>query len=111
MKKMICSIAAAMLLLGTMNSQAQGMNRPDHRFDDPRPEMRQAPSNDPDHRRVVADRRAEDERTYVMDHRMPVPEALPPRDPRPRHEDHTGTTVVAAAVGAAVGAIVSSMTR
>ena len=97
MKKMIFSLIAAMMLLGTVNSNAQRNGRNDR----PRQEMRKH-----------ADRRSD--RVYVVkDNPRPVlvADALPPRDPRPRRVNQTTNTVVAAAVGAAVGAIISAATR
>ena len=97
MKKMIFSLIAAMMLLGTVNSNAQRNVRNDR----PRQEIRKE-----------ADRRSD--RVYVVkDNPRPVlvADARPPRDPRPRRVNQTTNTVVVAAVGAAVGAIISAATR
>lgn len=105
---MISSIVAAMLLIGTMNSNAQSMNRNDKAFNQPRQEVR----NNNDHMDV----RTVDARTAK--HAFQV---APPKDqkvivvnkpePRPVKKDNTGNTIVAAAVGAAVGAIVSAIAK
>jgi hypothetical protein len=117
MKKMIFSLIAAMMLLGSVNSNAQR----NIRNDQPRQEMRQEASrhNDrvqPRKQTVVVDRRADrkPDRVYVVNDRprpVQVVEALPPREPRPRRVDATTNTVVAAAVGAAVGALITAATR
>lgn len=122
MKKMIFSLIAAMMLLGPVNSSAQRNLRNDR----PRQEMRRdaAPRFDrrpPRKQVVVIDRRCPrtPDRVYVVrDNRRPVRvvETLPPPPPRPRprpryHCDNTTNTVVAAAVGAAVGAIITAATR
>lgn len=124
-KLMISSIAAAMLLLGTMNSNAQGMNRNDRTFDQPRQEIRMNNIN-----RDRQDMRMKDDHIVMQDHQMPRPkeekvvvvrepepcpipiaEALPPREPRRVHVNDASTTIAAAAVGAVVGAMVSAIAR
>ena len=124
-KMMISSFAAAMLLLGTMNSNAQGMNRNERAFDEPRQEIQM---NNIDRDRQ--DMRMKDDHIVMQDHRMPSPkndkvvvvrepeprpmpvvEALPPREPRRVHVNDAGTTIAAAAVGAVVGAVVSAIAR
>jgi hypothetical protein len=124
-KMMISSIAAAILLLGTMNSNAQSMNRNDKAFDQPRQEIRMNNIN-----RDRQDMRMKDDHIVMQDHRMPRPkeekvvvvrepeprpmpvvEALPPLEPRRVHVDDAGTTIAAAAVGAVVGAVVSVIAR
>ena len=117
MKKMIFSLIAAMMLLGTVNSNAQRNVSNDR----PRQEIRKEANNrfdrdQPREQVVVADRRCDrtPDRVYVVkDNPRPVQvvEALPPRDPRPRRVNETTNTVVAAAVGAAVGAIITAATR
>lgn len=122
---MISSIAAAILLLGSMNSNAQGMNRNSKGFDQPRQEIRMNNIN-----RDRQDMRMKDDHIVLEDHRMPSPkndkvvvvrepeprpipvvEALPPRDPRRVHVDDAGTTIAATAVGAVVGAVVTAIAR
>lgn len=124
-KLMISSIAAAMLLLGTMNSNAQGMNRNGKAFDQPRQEIRMDNIN-----RDSQDMRMKDDHIVLEDHRMPWPkedkvvvvrepeprrmrvvEALPPREPRRVHVNNAGTTIAVAVVGAVVGAVVSAIAR
>lgn len=117
MKKMIFSLIAAMMLLGSVNSNAQRNVRNDR----PRQEMRKEPIHHfdrdlPRQQVVVTDRRCDrtPDRLYVVkDNPRPVRvvEALPPRDPRPRRGNETTNTVVAAAVGAAVGALITAATR
>lgn len=121
MKKMIFSLIAAMMLLGTVNSNAQRSVRNDR----PRQEMRKDADRRSDRVQsrqqvIVTDRRCDDhydrtpDRVYVVkDNPRPVlvADALPPRDPRPRRVNQTTNTVVAAAVGAAVGAIITAATR
>jgi Ni/Co efflux regulator RcnB len=111
MKKMIFSLIAAMMLLGTVNSNAQR----NVRNDKPRQEIRKDADrrlDQPRQQKAFNDRR--DDRMYVMrdnPRQVKVVEALPPRDPRPRHTDQTTNTAVAAAVGAAVGALIPAVTR
>lgn len=118
MKKMIFSLIAAMMLLGSVNSNAQNNVRNAR----PRQEMKQEVMRNTDRRSVpqkpaiVVDRVSDrtPDRVYVAkDYLRPVQvvAALPPRDPRPRRVDTTSNTVVAAAVGAAVGALVNAVTR
>ena len=114
-----------MLLLGTMNSNAQGMNRNDRVINQPRQEIQM---NNIDRDRQ--DMRMKDDHIVMQDHRMPSPkndkvvvvrepeprpmpvvEALPPREPRRVHVNDAGTTIAAAAVGAVVGAVVSAIAR
>lgn len=124
-KMMISSVAAAMLLLGTMNSNAQGMNRNDKVFDQPRQEIRMDNIN-----RDRQDMKMKDDHIVMQDHRMPRPkqnkvvvvrepeprpmpvvETMPPREPRRVHVNDAGTTIAAAAVGAVFGAVVSAIAR
>ena len=117
MKKMIFSLIAAMMLLGSVNSNAQRNVRNDR----PRQEIRKEANNrfgrnQPREQVVVTDRRCDrtPDRVYVVkDNPRPVRvvEALPLRDPRPRRGNETTNTVVAAAVGAAVGALITAATR
>lgn len=65
---------------------------------------------------VVTDRRCDrtPDRVYVVkDNPRPVHvvEALPPRDSRPRRVNKTANTIVAAAAGAAVGALINAVTQ
>lgn len=122
MKKMIFSLIAAMMLLGSVNSNAQRNVRNDR----PRQEMRKNADrrfdrDEPRGQVVVTDRRCDDrydgrtpDRVYVVkDNPRPVRvvEALPPRDSRPRRVNETTNTIVAAAVGAAVGALINAVTQ
>lgn len=123
MKKMIFCLIAAMMLLGTVNSNAQRFER----YDKHRKEMRR----DGDHRhhrhqrhhghhhkrKVVVEHRCDraPERVYVV-RECPRPVRVveappPPPRHRPRRVSPTTTTVVAAAVGVAVGAMMTAAAR
>lgn len=118
MKKMIFSLIAAMMLLGSVNSNAQNNVRNDRS----RQEMRQERVSTADRRSmpqkpaIVVDRvpdRTPDRVYVVKDNPRPVQvvAAVPPCDPRPRRVDTASNTVVAAAVGAAVGALITAVTQ
>ena len=118
MKKMIFSLIAAMMLLGSVNSNAQNNIRNDRS----RQEMRQERVSTADRRSmpqkpaIVVDRVPDStsDRVYVVkDNPRPVQvvAAVAPRDPRPRCVDPASNTVVAAAVGAAVGALITAVTQ
>ncbi len=117
MKKMIFSLIAAMMLLGSVNSNAQNNVRNARPRQEMRPEVRNTDRRSvPQKPAIVVDRISDrtPDRVYVAkDYPRPVQvvAALPPRDPRPRRVDTTSNTVVAAAVGAAVGALVNAVTR
>lgn len=112
MKKMIFSLIAAMMMLGSVNSNAQRNICNDKPRQEVREVRKDADCSKSRQPMVVNDRRPD--RVYVVkDNPRParVAEALPPRDPRPRNVDQTTNTVVAAAVGAAVGALITAVTR
>ena len=104
MKKMIFSFIASMMLLGSVNSNAQNKVLNDR----PRQKMSQKMVIKSDHRTapqkaVVAVDRVPDrtpDRVYVVKD-----------NPRPRRVDTASNTVVAAAVRAAVGALLTAVTR
>ena len=123
MKKMIFCLIAAMMLLGTVNSNAQRFER----YDKHRKEMRR----DDDHRhhrhhghhghhhkrKVVVEHCCDraPKRVYVV-RECPRPVRVveappPPPRHRPRRASPTTNTVVAAAVGVAVGAMMTAAAR
>ena len=126
MKKMIFCLIAAMMLLGTVNSNAQRFER----YDKHRKEMRR--DDDRHHhrhhghhghhghhhkRKVVVEHRCDraPERVYVV-RECPRPVRVveappPPPRHRPRRASPTTNTVVAAAVGVAVGAMMTAAAR
>ena len=123
MKKMIFCLIAAMMLLGTVNSNAQRFER----YDKHRKEMRRDDDHHHRHhhrhhghhhkRKVVVEHRCDraPERVYVV-RECPRPVRVveappPPPRHRPRRASPTTNTVVAAAVGVAVGAMVTATAR
>ena len=118
MKKMIFSFIAAMMLLGSVNSNAQNNVRNDRVRQEVRQEMVRIADrcSAPLRPAVTVDRvpdRTPDRVYVVKDNPRPVQvvAAVPPRDPRPRRVDTASSTVVAAAVGAAVGALITAVTQ
>ena len=120
---MIFCLIAAMMLLGTVNSNAQRFER----YDKHRKEMRRDDDHHHRHhhrhhghhhkRKVVVEHRCDraPERVYVV-RECPRPvwvvEAPPPPPRhRPRRASPTTNTVVAAAVGVAVGAMITATAR
>lgn len=129
MKKMIFCLIAAMMLLGTVNSNAQRFER----YDKHRKEMRRDDDRHHRHhhrhhghhghhghhhkRKVVVEHRCDraPERVYVV-RECPRPVRVveappPPHRHRPRRASPTTNTVVAAAVGVAVGAMMTAAAR
>lgn len=123
MKKMIFCLIAAMMLLGTVNSNAQRFER----YDKHRKEMRRDDDRHDRHhhrhhrhhhkRKVVVEHRCDraPERVYVV-RECPRPVRVveappPPPRHRPRRASPTTNTVVAAAVGVAVGAMMTAAAR
>lgn len=123
MKKMIFCLIAAMMLLGTVNSNAQRFER----YDKHRKEMRRDDDHHHRHhhrhhghhhkRKVVVEHRCDraPERVYVV-RECPRPVRVveappPPPRHRPRRASPTTNTVVAAAVGVAVGAMITAAAR
>ena len=122
MKKMIFCLIAAMMLLGTVNSNAQRFER----YDKHRKEMRRDGDRHHRHhghhghhhkRKVVVEHRCDraPERVYVV-RECPRPVRVveappPPPRHRPRRASPTTNTVVAAAVGVAVGAMITATAR
>ncbi|MCI7598604.1 MAG: hypothetical protein SOY06_08415 [Prevotella sp.] len=119
MKKMIFCLIAAMMLLGTVNSNAQRFER----YDKHRKEMRKDGDRHHRHhrhhhkRKVVVEHRCDraPERVYVV-RECPRPVRVveappPPPRHRPRRASPTTNTVVAAAVGVAVGAMITAAAR
>lgn len=119
MKKMIFCLIAAMMLLGTVNSNAQRFER----YDKHRKEMRRDGDRHHRHhghhhkRKVVVEHRCDraPERVYVV-RECPRPVRVveappPPHRHRPRRVSPTTNTVVAAAVGVAVGAMMTAAAR
>ena len=119
MKKMIFCLIAAMMLLGTVNSNAQRFER----YDKHRKEMRRDGDRHHRHhghhhkRKVVVAHRCgrAPERVYVV-RECPRPVRVveappPPPRHRPRRVSPTTNTVVAAAVGVAVGAMMTAAAR
>lgn len=128
MKKMIFCLIAAMMLLGTVNSNAQRFER----YDKHRKEMRRDGDRHHRHhrhhghhgyhghhhkRKVVVEHRCDraPERVYVV-RECPRPVRVveappPPPRHRPRRASPTTNTVVAAAVGVAVGAMMTASAR
>ena len=122
MKKMIFCLIAAMMLLGTVNSNAQRFER----YDKHRKEMRRDGDRHHRHhghhghhhkRKVVVEHRCDraPERVYVV-RECPRPVRVveappPPPRHRPRRASPTTNTVVAAAVGVAVGAMITAAAR
>lgn len=125
MEHKIYSLIAAMMLLGTMTSNAQRYERYD-RYDRPRQEMRRCPDHRYDrgrhHKPMAVVRHGyapgpvyvvrEAPRPVRVVEVAPPPPPRPPRQPRPRRRPNTASnTVVAAAVGAAVGAMIATAAR
>ena len=119
---MIFCLIAAMMLLGTVNSNAQRFER----YDKHRKEMRRDGDRHHRHhghhghhhkRKVVVEHRCDraPERVYVV-RECPRPVRVveappPPPRHRPRRASPTTNTVVAAAVGVAVGAMITAAAR